>query len=138
MEFAQILSKLMEFNNNMSNYRLAALLQCHQSTIAYWLDGTRTPRKSMIPVVANVFGVTQDQLLGKEPIDFEHLKKAPVNPTVGPAVVDEDEDSNNDEIIKEIAGNPYSRALFYAMKGATPEEYKQAAELVKMIRRTGK
>lgn len=134
MEFAQLLRNLKDATG-ISNYRLAQLLHCSQSTVKSWLDGENNPTRAKLYSIADVFGLTLDQVNGDAPIDFERLGTPPVNK---PTSILSDEDSQNDEIIKEIAGNPYSRALFYAMKGATPEEYKQAAELVKMIRRTGK
>lgn len=56
MYFARNLKILME-QKGISNYQLAKEAGCHQSNVAYWLEGTRHPQKRMIYKVAEVLGV---------------------------------------------------------------------------------
>lgn len=90
VEFAQILRKLKEATDT-SNYRIAQLLHCAQSTVKSWTDGETTPSRSKLYALADVFGVSVDQLKGVVPIDYDALQKPPVRPSVGPAVDDEDD-----------------------------------------------
>lgn len=144
MNFAQTLEKLMEATE-MTNYRLSQKLQCHQTTVAAWREKGAVPRKAMIAAIADVFGITKEQLMGEAPIDYDSLTKEKPKPSapyqtrleeIQTESTDEIPRSESDEIIEEIYNDPYARALFYTMKGATPEEYRQAAEIVKMIRRS--
>ena len=131
-----MLQKLMD-ETETTSYRLSQWIGCSQSSIRNWTVGGRKPYASTMERIANIFGVSVRQLNGEDQIDFSCLLKPPVNPSVGPAT-DDNVREETDDLIREIAYNPYARALFYTMKGATPEEYQQAAEIVKMIRRTGK
>lgn len=65
MEFAQTLQKLM-YERGVSNYQLAKALGCHQSNVAYWLNGDRTPQKRMRLAIAEYFGIPVSALNIKE------------------------------------------------------------------------
>lgn len=65
MQFAQVLSKLME-ERGITQYRLAKMMDISQSTISGWLSGASMPRRATLKLLAGVFGVSVDYLLGKE------------------------------------------------------------------------
>lgn len=90
MEFPQVLQELMD-NSNLKPYGLSKLMGCSQSSVRNWLMGERKPYASTMSRLADIFGVTPAQLEGEETIDFGSLMKAPVRPSVGPAVDDEDD-----------------------------------------------
>lgn len=46
----------------ISNYRLAKELGVHQTSIASWKDGTRTPHPRHTRMIAEYFGITVDEL----------------------------------------------------------------------------
>lgn len=62
MQFARNLKLLMD-QNGLTNYQLAKILGCHQSNIAYWLSGGRTPRKQTQKKLAELFDVTVESLM---------------------------------------------------------------------------
>lgn len=65
MQFAQVLSKLME-EKAWTQYRLAKSMDISQSTVAGWLSGTSMPRRATMKLLSEMFGVSVDYLLGKE------------------------------------------------------------------------
>ena len=133
MEFAQILQNLLDATD-MSNYRLAQLLRCSQSTIGTWLTGKNEPSRAKLYSLADVFGVTVEQLRGESPIDYENLLTPPVNPSVGSAIPDEPEEAE-DKYMREAKGNPLANAFFYSMRGATDEEWLEAIAHSAEVRR---
>lgn len=66
MKFAEILQKLMR-EHDMSNYKLAKEIGCSQSTVANWLSETVFPQKRAQKQLCEVFGVSNDYLLGLTP-----------------------------------------------------------------------
>ena len=70
MTFSNTLKTLME-SNGMTNYRLAKVLGCSQSSIANWLDGKTKPSPDRLQAIADCFHVSVSELLGE-------TKKAPV------------------------------------------------------------
>lgn len=71
MNFAERLSELMN-ENGFSNYRLAKLLDCSQSTVANWIKGTTEPVPATKRRIADVLKVSVEYLNGETDI-----KKAP-------------------------------------------------------------
>lgn len=65
MEFSQILTELME-KKGWTQYRLARMMDCSQSTVAHWLAGDTKPSKIRMKQLGEVFGVSEDYLNGKE------------------------------------------------------------------------
>lgn len=65
MSFAVILQNLMN-ERNLSNYKLAKMVGCSQSTVKYWLDGSSMPQNRTISTVADVLGVSPAYLRGEE------------------------------------------------------------------------
>ena len=65
MEFAQILKNLMD-GCGYTNYRLAKLLDCSQSTVAGWLAGSSKPGRAREKQIAELFNVSVDYLHGKK------------------------------------------------------------------------
>ena len=64
--FALRLKELRE-QKGLSQYSLAAALQCPQSTIGNWEAGKRETNFATLDKLANYFGVSVDYLLGREP-----------------------------------------------------------------------
>ena len=60
----------------MTNYRLAKILGCSQSSIANWLDGKTKPSSDRLQAIADCFHVSVSELLGE-------TKKAPVESDKG-------------------------------------------------------
>lgn len=65
MSFEKILQNLMN-ERNLSNYKLAKMVGCSQSTVKYWLDGSSIPQNRTISTVADVLGVSPAYLRGEE------------------------------------------------------------------------
>ncbi|MEA4933595.1 MAG: helix-turn-helix transcriptional regulator, partial [Lawsonibacter sp.] len=63
MEFAQLLSALME-RNRVTAYKMSADLEISDSLIGYWRRGQKMPGAKNLLKLANYFGVTTDYLLG--------------------------------------------------------------------------
>lgn len=64
MQFADILKQLMD-ERGMSNYRLAKLMPCAQTTVSNWLNGS-VPHSLTLKRLSEIFGVTENYLLGEE------------------------------------------------------------------------
>ena len=86
MGFAQNLKYIKE-QLGLSNYRLAKLFGCSQSSLLNWLDNGVIPHKKTRQKIADHFGITLADLDGDEllvgegrQIDlfFAHLRRAPV------------------------------------------------------------
>ena len=71
MNFAERLAELMNANG-FSNYRLAKLLDCSQTTVANWIKDITEPAPATKRRIANVFKVSVEYLNGETDI-----KKAP-------------------------------------------------------------
>ncbi len=74
MAFAQNLKHLMDIEG-LSNYKLAKMLGCHQTTVQNWLDGS-VPQKRTQNSIANVFGITVSELMGDD-LPFPKNEKKP-------------------------------------------------------------
>lgn len=48
----------------VSNYRLAKLIGCSQTSVANWLSGETEPYKKTQEVIADLFGITVEELQG--------------------------------------------------------------------------
>ena len=79
MSFAQNLKYIKE-KENLTNYRLAKLFGCSQSSLINWLDNGVVPHPKTRQKIADHFGITLAELDGDElPILPEKgAKKAPV------------------------------------------------------------
>jgi transcriptional regulator with XRE-family HTH domain len=56
---------------------LAEKLDCTQEVIAYYENGERTPPANKIPLFANLFGVTIDELYATKPMKANIKEKDP-------------------------------------------------------------
>lgn len=84
MRFAQNLKYIKE-KENLTNYRLAKLFGCSQSSLINWLDNGVVPHPKTRQKIADHFGITLAELDGDElPILPEDgAKKAPDPKTEG-------------------------------------------------------
>lgn len=78
MSFAQNLKYIKE-KENLTNYRLAKLFDCSQSSLINWLDNGVVPHPKTRQKIADHFGITLAELDGDElPVLPEQgAKKAP-------------------------------------------------------------
>lgn len=66
MDFADVLQKLMS-EHEMSNYKLAKELGCSQTTVSNWLSGSFLPQNRAKKQLCDLFGVSENYLLGLSP-----------------------------------------------------------------------
>lgn len=64
MEFREILAQKMD-ERAETNYQLAKAIGVHQTSIKMWLDG-RIPHLRNLAKLADHYGVTREQMIGKE------------------------------------------------------------------------
>ena len=78
MSFAQNLKYIKE-KENLTNYRLAKLFGCSQSSLINWLDNGVVPHPKTRQKIADHFGITLAELDGDElpVLPPEGAKKAP-------------------------------------------------------------
>lgn len=78
MSFAQNLKYIKE-KENLTNYRLAKLFGCSQSSLINWLDNGVVPHPKTRQKIADHFGITLAELDGDElpVLPEEGAKKAP-------------------------------------------------------------
>lgn len=102
----------------MSNYKLAKLLGCSQSSVKNWVSGATFPQGRAITQLCDVFGVSRETLLGQE------TKKDPTDMTDG-EVKDE-----LIEILEELKDRPEMRMLFKSARNATAEQIQAIANMI--------
>ena len=68
----------------LTQVELAERLNVSQSTITSWENGNRRPDLDLLPVIAQIFGVSVDELLGRE----EEKKEPPKGEALDSALVD--------------------------------------------------
>lgn len=78
MSFAQNLKYIKE-KENLTNYRLAKLFGCSQSSLINWLDNGVVPHQKTRQKIADHFGITLAELDGDElpTLPEKGAKKAP-------------------------------------------------------------
>ena len=94
---------------------LAERLNVSQSTITSWENGTRRPDLDLLPMIAQIFGVSVDELLGREPVSEQKLIDAEA------------------AIRERLRRDPSYHMLFEAANKATPEALKAAAAVLKAL-----
>lgn len=72
MPFAENL-KLITDSLKMSNYKLAQFIGCSQTSVANWISGERIPRKKTRLAIAELFGISLEQLDGALPENFKEI-----------------------------------------------------------------
>lgn len=65
MEFNQRLTEMMK-KRGWTNYRLAKLMDCSQSTVAHWIAGDTKPQRATMKRLAEVFETSVEYLNGQE------------------------------------------------------------------------
>ena len=70
MAFSSNLKYLMEYFD-VSNYKLAQYIKSSQTSVKNWLTGERLPHPKTQKLIADLFGVTVDELNTDE---FPHIK----------------------------------------------------------------
>lgn len=123
MEFAQILQKLMS-DNNMSNYKLAKLMGCSQSSVKNWICGDAFPQKRALNQLCEIFSVEMDVLLGKKEKDPSTMTDAEV-------------DQELHDILTELKDRPELRMLFHSTKGVSRENIEALAKMVEGFQNGG-
>ncbi len=63
--------------NGWTQVELAGKLACTQEIIAYYENGERKPPADKIPLIANILGVTIDELFGAKAIKTNRREKNP-------------------------------------------------------------
>lgn len=63
MEHIEILKEIM-IKNNLSQEKLASILQVNQTTVGQWLLGKKKPSYDNILMIYKKFGVTPNELFG--------------------------------------------------------------------------
>lgn len=79
MSFAHNLKYIKE-KLGATNYQLAKLFECSQSSLINWLDGGVTPHTKTRKRIADHFGITLEELDGDElpVLPSECIKKGPI------------------------------------------------------------
>ena len=112
MGFAQNL-KYLKDQHKLSNYRLAKLFGCSQSSIINWLDNGVIPHPKTRQKIADHFGITLAELDGDElpVLPRDDIKKGPIP--------------------KDGAVSPAAQEIFDFLDSASGEEL---ADVIKYIR----
>lgn len=132
MAFKQNMALLMEACG-YSNYRMAKIIGCSQSTVKNILSGDTTPQGRTKAAIMDHFGVTEEEMDGDTcpSIDVEKIKaKTEKAPTP--------EDERNDELseyLEMLRNRPECRMLFSLAKGATKEDVETAVTIIEAIRK---
>jgi len=101
----------------LTQVELAEKLNVSQSTITSWENGNRRPDLDFLPVLAQIFGISVDELLGRESVS-------------------EQENIDTDTIRERYRRDPAYRLLFDAAENAKPEHLKAAAAMLKSLEGT--
>lgn len=99
MRFAEKLNNLMQ-EANMSNYRLAKLLNVHQTTVANWRAGKTEPRAELLYRIFDIFNDTKTSFFDFD-ISLDRFKNGEIS------IEDLSAEMNMpQEIVHEIINNP--------------------------------
>lgn len=80
MKTSEIIKEIL-IVNNLSQDKLAKILQLSQKTISNWINGTDTPKASSMLLIYEKFGITPNELLGIDELkeikknDYEYKEK---------------------------------------------------------------
>lgn len=74
--------KRLRKERGLTQVELAEKLNLSQSTIASWENGKRRPDLDLLPIIADFFGVSVDEIYGQEP------HEQPPPPALDDALVD--------------------------------------------------
>lgn len=107
--------KRLRKEKHMSQSQLAELVDMSQATIASWESGTRKPDTSMLLRLAELLGVTTDELLG------------------APAM---DDDAELWAIRESVRRDPERRELFNLARHADIEQVRQAVAIIDALKKT--
>lgn len=106
--------KRLRKEKHISQSQLAELVDMSQATIASWETGTRKPDTSMILRLAELLGVTTDELLG------------------APAM---DDDAELWAIRESVRRDPERRELFNLARHADIEQVRQAVAIIDALKK---
>lgn len=110
--------KLREIRESRGISQRRAALDLNLSPVVYgrYENGTREPSNALLLVLADYFGVTVDELLGRDP---------------------ETQEAAEDEawqLREQLRRDPSMRLLFDTAKKATPDQIRAAAAMLKALR----
>lgn len=103
-----------------SQQQMAQKMHLTQGAISQWENGLTVPAADQIIALANVFGISTDELLEHKNDDHE--------------IADQDEVMKIREMLRR---DPSYRQLFYALDKAKPEHVKAVADMIKALRSKG-
>ena len=83
MAFGQIMKKL-RVESNRTQEQLAELLNISPQAVSRWENNAAMPDISLLPPLANLFGVTTDYLLGISESPHKDTKKSPSTAEAAP------------------------------------------------------
>lgn len=115
--FPQKLKYYMEITGKKQT-DIATFLNVSQATVSEWLKGKKLPRMDKVQRLADLFGVTLDDLVSSE------KKEAPY-------FINE----KTSQIAQEIYDNPDLGILFDTARGATPDDLKAVIEILKRMKK---
>lgn len=73
MKTSEIIKEIL-ISNNLSQDRLAKILNVSQKAISNWINGADTPKASSMLLIYEKFGITPNELLGiEEPKNFKRI-----------------------------------------------------------------
>lgn len=108
--------KRLRKQRGLSQIEFAEILNVSQSTITSWENGTRKPDIDMLPVIADYFGVSMNELYGIESND-EGSKEIW-------------------ELREQVRRDPERHYLFSLAKDADIEEVRQAVAIIDALKKT--
>lgn len=108
--------KRLRKQRRLSQIDLAEILNVSQSTITCWENGSRKPDIDMMPVIAEFFGVSTDELYGIE------------SESAG--------DKALWELREQVRRDPERHYLFSLANTADIEEVRQAVAIIDALKRT--
>ncbi len=65
MSYSEIIQEIM-IEHNLSQEKLASILEVHQTTVGQWLRGKKKPSYDNILAIYTNFGITPNELFGIE------------------------------------------------------------------------
>lgn len=63
--------KALRYRTNLSQAELAARIGVHPAQISIWEKGNTEPGACAVRIIADVFGITSDQMMGFSPLSKE-------------------------------------------------------------------
>ena len=123
-EYSKIVAKNLKrlsYEKGSTQQDIAKAIGVGRSTVACWLNGSRTPKMDSIDALCEYFGCVREDIME----EYDQYRKRPYY-----------FDKETGDKAQELFSNPRMRILFDAARDSRPEDLQMAADLLERLKGT--